>query len=232
MACPICGGDCKDYTPAPGAGITVTRLRETRSDMSKKVTLSVHRIYVTKDKRTAVREGDERAAFLLVGKGAAIAPEVAAHYGIETYSGESVEIVANDPVKERERMVTHGTGKETAENYEEMRINREVREKVNASLTTEGNKSATRQGEFMAQAIVNERREEGTLTPEAEKAPEPTSRTKEIADPSTPQGYQQDTALTPPSDPPPGGELTSSGQAGDQALKDLQELETAKTKTL
>lgn len=216
MPCPICGGNCKDYTPSPGAGVTVTRLEGNKEqDNMKNVTLSKERWYVTEDKREAVREGDPKAAFLLVGKGGAIAPEVAEHYGIETYSGTSIERVANDPVKERERMAPHGTGN-TTEKYEEMSINREVREQVKASLTTEGNRSAARQGEMMAQAIVSERKEAGTLVPDA-PIPEPgQSRTKEIADPSNPNPRQGDTAAT---DPPPGGETTQTGQAPDDPLK-------------
>lgn len=41
------------------------------------------RLYVTADRQKAVREGDKRAAFLLIAKGQEIPTVVAKQYGIE-----------------------------------------------------------------------------------------------------------------------------------------------------
>jgi len=40
------------------------------------------RLYVTEDRQTAVREGDKRAAFLLIGKGQEVLEVIAKQYGI------------------------------------------------------------------------------------------------------------------------------------------------------
>jgi len=40
------------------------------------------RLYVTEDRQTAVREGDKRAAFLLIGKGQEVLKVIAEQYGI------------------------------------------------------------------------------------------------------------------------------------------------------
>ncbi len=191
------------------------------------VTLSKERWYVTADRTRAVKGDNPEAAYLLVGKGGAIAPEVAAHYGIETYSGEAIDRVSEHPVDERNRMVTPGTGN-TAERYEKMAIERDVRDAVTASLTTEGNRSATRQGEMMAQSIIAQKQADGTLVPEPETGnepePETTSRTKEIPAPGS--GEPE-----PPNEPDAGAN-TATGQAGEHTLEGLQELEDAKEKTL
>ncbi len=224
MACPICGGNCKDYTPKAG-GVTVHRLREENADM-KSVTLSKERVYVTADKTRAVKEGDPDAATLLVGKGGAIAPEVAEFYGIETYSGVAISRMPNDHAAERERMVTPGTGKETADNYEEMALRRSVRESVKGLVTTEGNRSAGRQGAMMAEAIIAKVKADVAAeeTPAPVQAPEPGSRTKEIAPP--PVGSFEPPDLSPSGNKPP------NGQDPAEALESLQELEDAKEKTL
>jgi hypothetical protein len=215
MPCPICGQNCKNYTPAPGAGITVTRLGERSNHDMAKVTLSKERWYVTADKTRAVKAGDPDAAFLLVGKDAAIAPEVAAHYGIATYAGEAVERVTQSRDQERERMVSQGTSKETAENYAEMSLKREVIEQVAASVTTEGNRSGGRQAAMMAEAMIHERRQEGTLVSEEDQGKEPTSRTKDIPAPGS--------GSNPASTPPTEGEKTQEGQAGEQPLSRQQD---------
>ncbi len=223
MACPICGGNCKDYTPSPGAGVHITRLGRGVTDMASNVTLSKERWYVTADKKRAVREGDPDAAYLLVGKDGAIAPEVAAHYGIETYTGQAVARVAQDREAERSRMVREGTSKETAVNYEEMAISRSIRESVNSSITKEDNRSAGRQASMMADAIIAEAKESGEAAALG-SSPEPVSRTKEIA-PGNSGGSDA------PGKPDGGGE-TSSGQAPENPGKDLKELEDAVNKTL
>ena len=41
------------------------------------------RLYVSADRKTVVREGDERAAFLLAAKGQEIPPPVVRQYGLE-----------------------------------------------------------------------------------------------------------------------------------------------------
>lgn len=41
------------------------------------------RLYLTADRKTAVREGDKRAAFLLAGKGQEIPKVIAKQYGID-----------------------------------------------------------------------------------------------------------------------------------------------------
>jgi len=41
------------------------------------------RLYVTEDRQIAVREGDRRSAFLLVGKGQEVPKVIAEKYGIE-----------------------------------------------------------------------------------------------------------------------------------------------------
>lgn len=196
------------------------------------VTLSTERWYVTADKMRAVRGDDPAAAFLLVGKGGAIAPEVAAHYGIETYQGEAVERVAENPEHERSRMVSEGTSG-TDKNYEEMRVNREVRESVNNNLTTEGNRSAGRQGEMMAASIVQARKLEA---PESQTAfpaepPEPVTRTVDIPPPGS-------ASVSPPKDSEgpdnePDAEVKDpSGQAGEHPLEGDLELDDIKNKTL
>jgi hypothetical protein len=220
MPCPICGQNCNDYTPSPGAGVHVTRIGKGAENMAK-VTLSKERWYVTADKTRAVRGGDPDAAFLLVGKGGAIAPEVAAHYGIETYTGESVAIVTQDRDAERERMVTEGTGSETAVNYEEMSLSRQVREQVTSSITPEENRSAGRQASMMAQSIIAEVKANADSAP---RSSEPDSRTKEIV-PDTPGGSE------PPKEPDAGGK-PPKGQDPEQMAKSLQELDDAKDKTL
>lgn len=189
------------------------------------VTLSKDRWYVTADRTRAVKGDSPDAAYLLVGQGGAIAPEVAAHYGIETYSGEAIERVPENLTHERERMVTLGTGN-TAQRYEKMAIERDVREAVNSSLTVEGNRSANRQGEMMAQSLISQKIEAGTLVPEPvkEPEPEPSSRTKEIPAPGS--------EPSPPMIEPDAGEKAPSGQAGEHLLESLQELEDAKEKTL
>lgn len=233
MACPICGKNCNTFSPSPGAGVTITRLNAERSkDMTRDVTLSKERWYVTVDRTRAVKDGDPEAAFLLVGKDGAIAPEVAAHYGVETYTGQAVEKATEHPAEYKERMVAPGSPKEVAEGYEEMRINKEVRESVNSSLTIEGNRSATRQAEIMSQGIIHKLREEGGLVPAPAEASvgssETQSRTKDIApDAATPPADTPSADPTATHEPPPGGD-TQTGQALIDALtKAGEELEAA-----
>lgn len=198
--------------------------------MALKVTLAKDRYYLTADKTKAVKAGDPEAAFLLVAKGGAIAPEVARHYGIETYTGEAVERVAQTPEQERLGMVGRGTGIETAENYAEMQLRREVTQEVTSSVSTQGNRQAGRQAAMLADGIVAERRAEGAITPEGlrEEAgrgiASPNSRTKEIAA-DGPGQSDSDQGSNPPGE----GQV---GLAPEQAANDAQELEDAKDKTL
>lgn len=228
MACPICGGNCNTINPAPGAGITITRLTPVRSKDMAYVTLSRERWYVTADRTKAVKGDDPAAAFLLVGKGGAIAPEVAAHYGIETYAGESIERVPDHPAEVKERMVSVGTGSQTAENYEAMRIGHEVRQSIDNSISNEPNRSAGRQAEMMAQGVIANLKAEGALVPAPETAAEeeptdPASRTK-VIDP--PGGSDE-----PTKEPDAGGD-SPTGQAPEQPLEGELELDEAKDKTL
>lgn len=160
MACPICGQNCNKITPAPGAGLSITRLKPEGANDMAKVMLSKERMYVTADRSRAVKMGDPDAAILLVAKGSSISPAVAKHYGIETYEGEAVSIVRDEPGTERERMVTTGTAAKTAQNYEEMRVSREVREHVGASVAADKRDYAGsgRQAALMADGIINQSR--------------------------------------------------------------------------
>lgn len=44
--------------------------------------IAKERLYVTEDRRTVVKEGDKKAAFLLVGKGQEIPDVIARQYGL------------------------------------------------------------------------------------------------------------------------------------------------------
>lgn len=228
MACPICGKDCRNYTPQAG-GVTVTRLKGKGENMGM-VTLSKDRWYVTADKTRKVAPGSPEAAYLLVGKDGAIAPEVAAHYGIETYTGESVSSVPHNRADEKTRMVTEGSSRETALNYEEMSLNRDVREMVNSGITREAeNRSAGRQAEMMAQAIIADIKNPetpSTFPGMKEDAPPPglAKRTKEVA----PEDSTGTAALH---DSPPANK-GETGQDPESMAKSLQELDDAKDKTL
>lgn len=192
-----------------------------------KVTLSKERWFVTADKQRVVREDSPEAAFLLVAKGSAISPEVAAHYGIETYTGDSVERVSETVGDAGDRHVPVKSDK-LAENHATMLIHQEVRERT---ATAEPNRNAGRQAAMMGDGIVNALRDEGNLVrigemPETEQGgtAEPTERTKEITPPQPELGK--------PTETPGGGGKPQSGQAGEHTLKDLQELEDARDKTL
>lgn len=227
MACPICGKNCNVITPSPGAGVTVTRLSGKGDDMAK-VTLSKERWYVTADRTTAVKGDNPEAAFLLVGKGGAIAPEVAAHYGIETYTGESISKVIEHPGSDevKSRMVTEGTSQTVAENYAAMKIAHEVRESVNASISNEPNNNGHRQAEMMSQGIIAGLKAEGNLAPApAQEVTENVStRTKEIPAPDT-------GAVGTANGADSGGE-TQTGQAGEKPHAAELELDEAINKTL
>lgn len=183
------------------------------------VTLSKERWYVTADKTRKVPEGDPEAAFLLVGKGGAISPDVAAFYGVETYTGTAIEKVSSTADEVKSAMVTHGTGKETAENYERMRIQEEARQSVEASAVAEGNRSATRQAAMMADARIAQ----GDFkAPESSSEPEAvtSTRTKEIGGGDSGDGSAADASDA--------GGNTENGQALEQSLKKTHtELENA-----
>lgn len=127
------------------------------------IQVSTKRYYLTADRTRAVEQGDPDAAVLLVGQGSPIAPEVAAHYGIETESAVAMAKVPVDLEAERAAMVTVGTTKQTAANYDKMQLTRAVNEEVNEVVTRTGNPAAARQASMLAEGVVNQ-----TLTEQSE----------------------------------------------------------------
>lgn len=134
--------------------LTITRLNpEKEKSMRQDILVSKHRYYVTADKTRAVKSGDPAAAVLLVGKGAALAPEVAEFYGLETEGGESV--IKVDPLDEavKSAMQTEGT---TAENYERMKLNKKVYDSAVNSVSNPHYPNASQQASIMAAGAVNQ----------------------------------------------------------------------------
>lgn len=227
MACPICGKNCNIINPSPGAGLTVTRLKPEGSTDMAKVTLSKERWYVTADRTRKVPVGSQEAAYLLVGKGSPIAPEVAAHYGIETYLGDSISKMPLDADAEKTGMVTPGTPAKSLETYETMRITREVNDKVNDSITGAGIPGASKQAAMMAHGIIHEMKQEGSLVSQSVReaaAPNEPSRTKEIAPPFPTKGN--------PSMEPDAGSGTQTPLAGANPLEGELEADEAASKAL
>lgn len=230
MACVICGrNDCNKINPAPGAGVTVTRLKEA-SNMAQ-ITVSKRRYYLNADKTKVVMEGDAEAAYLLVGKGSPIAPEVAAHYNLETEIAESVSKVTERPEDAKSRMVTPGTSG-TAENYAKMKLEHDVREAVNSGITSGDYPNSGRHGEMIAQGIINtqnlaaaEAEAAGAVAPAPFETPEREAKGDDIPnlDPNPAMASGSRTVEIPPQTPPPndpnkGGDA-STGQAPTDPAK-------------
>lgn len=170
-------------------GLTIKRIPpgEKVKTMSK-VLLSAKRYYVNADKTQAVETGDPSAAFLLVGKGSIIEPQVARFYGVETYEGEAISKMPFDAEAERKGMVTQGIGTGAAERYDNMSREREIRNAIKAQIPII-HPQYGRQAEFMAQGIINRMRaedeERGTYDPtrqkdESEAEEVQTKRTKTV----------------------------------------------------
>ncbi len=111
---------------------------------------------LTDDKTKIVPENDPSAAWLLVRKGSPIAPEIAAHYKIETEDAEAFSKMPRDADDEKSGMVTKGTPPQVEQNYERMRITREVTKAVMDGVTTGENPGASKQARLIAEGIVNQ----------------------------------------------------------------------------
>lgn len=157
VLCNVCGRPVTVCNRAEHlGGITINRIDgKEKMQAMRNIKVSKHRYYLNKSKTKAVKAGDPDAANLLVGEGGEIDAEVAEAYGLETEDAVEVAKVTQEADELYGAMVTAGSGRKTQKNFDRMRLQKKVADKLEATKRPDRSGVRSRQAAMLGEGLVN-----------------------------------------------------------------------------